>query len=140
MSNRDLLLRFSTFSGDRRRSPRYKTRVRVDFCPIVARSGSGLAVGKPQRGVALDVSESGLFLGEVSYLQLGVTIHLFLRLPDVPGNPIGCYAKVVRRELGGEGGRDGYAVRFFQLPETDLIRLARFVRLQKARGRRLAVA
>lgn len=134
------LLRFSTLSGDRRRSPRYNLRVRVDFCPIVTRAGAGLAVGGPQRGVALDLSESGLFLGEVGYLQVGATVHLFLRLPDVPANPIGCYAKVVRREIGGEGGRDGYAVRFLQLPEADLIRLARFVRLQKARSRRLAVA
>jgi hypothetical protein len=130
------ILRFSTCNGDRRVAPRLQTRLRVDFCPIVTKN-EGLTIGGPQRGVTQDLSVSGLFLGEVGYLQIGATLHLMLRLPDVPANPIVCFAKVVRRE---KDGRAGYALRFLQLSDADAVRLSHFVRGLKARKARLALA
>ncbi len=110
----------STQIGERRCARRLTTRIRVDFCPLVVQT-AGLRVGEPQRGLALSLSRTGAFITDVGYLPLGVTVHLFLRLPDVPANPIGCYAKVVRAE------GDGYGVRFVRLDETQAARIERFV-------------
>jgi len=104
----------------------------VDFCPLVTRT-EGLRIGGMQRGIATDISQSGLFVSDVGYLQMGATLHLCLRLPDIAANPVTCYAKVVRRD------RDGYGIRFIRVKETDLRRLNRFVEdLLEAQYRRSA--
>jgi hypothetical protein len=86
-----------------------------------------------QRGVALDISRTGLFVTNVGYLRLGSTIHLFLRLPDVPGNPVVCYAKVVRCE---RSPRVGYGIRLLRVKSGDIERLERYVARLRAANRR----
>jgi hypothetical protein len=107
---------------DRRGNCRLATRLRVDFCPLVmTTSGDGLRIGGMQRGIAVNISQAGLFVTDVGYVQVGAVLHLFLRLPDIPANPVVCYAKVVRREP------EGYGIRFLRVKQTDLRRLARYV-------------
>lgn len=113
----------SKISLKRREAERLQTRLRADYCPLVAHGG-GLRVGGLQRGVATNLSESGLFIADVGYLKVGALVHLFLRLPDIPANPIVCYARVVRRGLGRE---QGYGLRFLRLPERDAARIRCFV-------------
>jgi hypothetical protein len=119
---------------DRRRACRLQARVRVDFCPLVTRE-NGLRIGGMQRGVAANISQTGLLVTDVGYLRVGAVLHLFLRLPDVPANPIVCYARVVRRD------NQGYGIRFIRLRQTDHHRLGRFVDdLLEAEFRRSASA
>jgi c-di-GMP-binding flagellar brake protein YcgR len=118
---------------DRRRVRRLKTRVRVDYCPLVG-GAAGVRVGHLQRGVATDISEAGILLSDVRYLPLGATLHLLLRLPDLPGNAITCYAKVVRAQHEGAGG---YGLRFLALQQFDARRLRRYVTTQLGRRARL---
>ena len=111
-------------NAERRRAHRLRTWLRVDYCPLVILKAGGLKMGGPQRAVARDLSPTGIFLTEVGYLPVDTVIHLFLRLPDVPGNPVGCYGRVVR--TGAEGGT-GYGVRFLRLCAEDARRLERYV-------------
>jgi hypothetical protein len=110
-------------AADRRRSRRLRTWLRVDYCPLVV-CPSGMKVGGPQRAVARNLSADGLLLTEVGYLPIGTVIHLFLRLPDVPGNPVRCYGRVVRVQAD-EGV--GYGVRLIRLRSEDAARLDRYV-------------
>jgi hypothetical protein len=126
------LIPLATRNPDRRCSFRLKTRLRVDLCPLVSLR-EGLRVGSLVRGIALDISQSGLLLTEGGYLQIGATVHLILRLPDVPANPICCYGKVVRRE---SEPHPGYGIRFLEVRETDAHRIAQYVRFIKSRARR----
>jgi hypothetical protein len=96
---------------------------------------NGLRIGGMQRGIAVDISQTGLLITDIGYLRVGAVLHLFLRLPDVPGNPIVCYARVVRR------ASHGYGIRFIRLRQTDHHRLGRYVDdLLEAEYRRSASA
>lgn len=106
--------------GERRKAHRLFTWLRVDFCPLVNRTG-GLSIGSLQRGIALNISQGGLYVTDVGYLQVGALLHLFLRLPDVPANPVVCYARVVRHDY------HGYGIRLMRVRETDNRRLERYV-------------
>ena len=102
---------------ERRQTARLRTRLPVDYCPLVTQE-AGLRVGGMQRGVVVDLSQGGVLVTDVGYLKVGALVHLFLRLPDLPG-PIACYARVVRRE------RAGYGIRFVQLRPSDRQRVGR---------------
>jgi hypothetical protein len=114
-------------SGERRRALRLKSRVSAEFCPLV-RFRSRLRMGARRPCVALEVSKTGLLLADAGRLCSGTTLRLTLRLPDVTGAPIACYATVVRR--ASRGGPERYAVRFVGLCEVDAFRIERYVRSQ----------
>ena len=118
------ITRLTSRAGDRRRARRLRTWLRVDYCPLV-RDSRGLKVGTPQRAIASDLSASGLFITEASYLPVGAVVHLFIRLPDVAANPIVCFGKVVRATRGGGGG---FGVRFMRLRTEDARRLESYTR------------
>jgi hypothetical protein len=128
------IIPISTDEGNRRRAPRLRTWIRTDFSPLVGHGQGSLEVGAMQRAVAADLSGAGLFLTEVGYLRVGSTIHLFLRLPDLPGNPVVCYAKVVRCQP--DPANPGYGIRFLHLAEADAERVERYVRGLRDRARR----
>ena len=121
---------------EKRRSQRRETRLRVDFCPLVP-VGQGLIIGGPHRGIAINISTAGLFISDGGLLLMGTTIHLFLRLPDIPANPVACHGKVVRR---GTKDQPGYGIRYVLLRDNDACRLEHYVQLLDERARRMASA
>lgn len=110
----------STAEGNRRRAQRLRTWLRADFCPLLGHGKGRLELGELSRALVADLSLAGAFLTEVGYLRVGTTIHLFLRLPDRPGNPLVCYAKVVRCQTGEN---PGYGIRFLRLADEDAARI-----------------
>jgi hypothetical protein len=119
------LRRTATMRYNERRfgGTRLDTRLRVDYCPLLFKK-DGVRPAGFRRGITGDLSRSGLFLGDSSYLEVGATIQLLIRLPDVAANPIACFAKVVRKDLKG---RQGYGLRFMRLPPRDRDRLEGYV-------------
>lgn len=123
----------STLEGNRRQADRLRTWIRADFQPLLGHGKGSLELGELQRALVSDLSRTGAFLTEVGYLRVGTTIHLFVRLPDRPGNPLVCYAKVARRQTGET---PGYGLRFLRLSTDDEVRLARYVQSLRDRDRR----
>lgn len=122
--------------NDRRRARRLQTRLRVDYCPMLLREDGVRAAGF-RRAIADDLSATGTFLGDTSYLQVGSIVQLLLRLPDVAANPINCFARVVRKDLVG---RQGYGLRFLRLRGADARRLEGFVQERNAADARALTA
>ena len=110
--------------SDQRAHPRLATRMRVDFVALEA-DADGVDLTSPKFGVARDISERGLLLGRTGFLPVGSLLHLFLRLPDLPANPIGVYARVLRCHVDDDGV--GYGLRFLRCRERDRRRLRRYV-------------
>lgn len=120
----------SRTSQDRRRSPRLLSCLRVDYCPLIRPDGE-VSMGSLQRGIAANLGNEGLLMRSRAELPNGALLHLFLRLPDVPGNPIACYARVVRR--GTDPGT--YGLRIERVRQQDRRRLERYIMAQVLRRR-----
>jgi len=111
----------TTAELNRRISPRRPIRVPVDLIPVMD-PNKGLKLGPSKRGICVDLSEEGLLLTQLDYLQLGSVVRLFVRLPDRPKPPMATDAKVVRWEWRGEAG---YGLKFIEPDPSDIRRIQR---------------
>jgi len=115
--------------NNRRRRRRQPAQLRIDLLPVANEVGE-LQLGSARSGVTLDLNETGVLCSRVGYLPLGGVVRAFLRLPDVPEEPLACYARVVRCDLNTNS--PGYGLKFLDLPQAAALRLARFSQQRQA--------
>ena len=107
---------------ERRRDVRRKSRLRIDFFRLASAEGE-IDIERPRWGVAQDLSLSGVKLERAGHLSSGALLRLMMRLPDYIHEPIDCYARVVRLDVGNA---PSYGLRFVGLTISAAHRLDRF--------------
>jgi hypothetical protein len=111
-------------ANNRRAVSRHALNIRVDLFPLLDEEKKPLS-GCLRCGVTMDVSEQGLLFGQAGLLSLGSTVRLFIRLPDLPADPIACNARVVRCDRTGP---PRYGLKFIGMRPTDIHRIQSFPR------------
>jgi hypothetical protein len=106
---------------NRRAARRRAVSVRVDVVPVLDAEGHPW-IGSPRCGLTADLSPDGALAQRVGYLPLGAVVRAFLRLPDLPEDPVCCNARVVRCDLTDQ---PRYALKFVDLHLTDAERIRR---------------
>ena len=120
--------------SNRRAARRHPIQLRVDVLPLLDPAGQ-LVMGRPRQGISIDLNESGMLCCRVGYLPLGGVVRLFLRLPDLPEQPLTCQARVVRCDLSTT---PCYGFKFIDLPPSDVPRLRRYTEGLRRAGHALS--
>jgi hypothetical protein len=104
---------------NRRAARRHAVSVRVDVVPLLDAQGQPW-VASPRCGLTADLSPEGALTQRVGYLPLGAVVRAFLRLPDLPEDPVCCNARVVRCDLTDQ---PRYGLKFIGLHLADAERI-----------------
>jgi hypothetical protein len=85
--------------------------------------------------MSVDLNETGMLCSRVGYLALGSVVRVFLRLPDIPAQPLACQARVVRCDSTPS---PSYGLRFLDLTPADARRLQAYVKTCPRSGHALS--
>jgi hypothetical protein len=114
--------------NNRRGARRHPLSLPVDVMPILDERGQPWRGATRRSGVTLDVNERGVLCARVGYLPLGGVVRLFIRLPDLPEQPVACNARVVRCEMSGP---PAYGLKLVGLALVDAARIQRYARARR---------
>jgi type II secretory ATPase GspE/PulE/Tfp pilus assembly ATPase PilB-like protein len=114
----------ATATDDRRVYPRLSTRINISYKAVKPAPRKG---ERAQRfSVAKNISAGGLAFLSDEAPSIGSILDLRIELPD-GGDPIGCFAKVLRVEEA-KGGNYNIAVCYLDLSSVDRARMERYIR------------